>query len=256
MRQWLPGFALLFCAGVAAAQGPNGVFLIAKPDLADPNFSRTVVLVTQTEDSSTVGVIINRPTTLKLSQFPFEPGLETGKYRDPVFLGGPVMRNALVAVFQSDTRPAAPAFHVLRKLYLTMHPDNVTVLLSSVDRRYRLYAGFAGWSPRQLESEFDREGWYVLPADEEIVFRPNTEGLWEELIERVRALKTRAPAPGERMRALETLGLEDGRRATRDQISMPLSDNKNCDIQFLKHASCRENSTCGPAQLLPLSRCS
>ena len=195
---------LLGCAS-AAAQGqgsikPNGVFLVAKPDLGDPNFSRTVVLVTQTEDFSTVGVIINRPTTLKLAQFVADPGLETGKYRDPVFLGGPVMRNALVAVFQSETPPSAAAFHVLPKLYMTMHTDNVKMLLASEGRRYRIFAGFSGWAPRQLESEFDRAGWFVLPADAETVFRADTAGLWGELVERARALKTRykinGPAEG------------------------------------------------------------
>ena len=190
--------------GPEGVQGPNGVFLVAKPDLTDANFSRTVVLVTQTEDYSTVGVIINRPTTLKIAQFVAEPGIETGRYRDAVYAGGPVMRNALVAVFQSPARPAAPAFHVLRDLYLTIHPDNMTMLLGSDARRYRLYAGFSGWAPRQLQSEFEREGWYVLPADEEIVFRPDTSGVWEELIERVRALKTHAPADDSRMgRALK-----------------------------------------------------
>ena len=174
-------------------KGPNGVFLIAKPELLDPNFARTVVLVTQTEDYSTVGVIINRPTVLRLAEFMADPRIETAKYKDRLFLGGPVMRNALIAVFQSETRPEAPAFHVLSKLYITMHPDNVTRLLSSEDRRYRLYAGFSGWAPRQLESEFDREGWFVLPADEEVLFRANTDGVWEEMIQRVRALKTRAP---------------------------------------------------------------
>jgi putative transcriptional regulator len=76
---------------------------------------------------------------------------------------------------------------------MTLHPDNVKMLLSSDDRRYRLYAGFSGWAPRQLESEFDREGWFVLPADADSVFRADTAGLWEELVERVRALKTRTP---------------------------------------------------------------
>ena len=189
-------FAL--CATIAAAQapkdsaGPNGVFLIAKPELTDPNFSRTVVLVTQTEDFSTVGVILNRPTTLKLSDFPTDDGVETAKYRDPIFLGGPVMRQALVAVFHAEAPPAAPAFHVLRTLYMTMHSDNMRELLGSTDRRYRLYAGFSGWAPRQLENEFNREGWLVLPADEDSVFRANTDGMWEELLQRAQALKTGA----------------------------------------------------------------
>ena len=152
MTRLLAACVLALCGTLAAAQapkgapGPNGVFLIAKPELTDPNFSRTVVLVTQTEDFSTVGVIVNRPTTLKLSDFPTDDGVETAKYRDPIFLGGPVMRQALVAVFHAKAPPAAPAFHVLRTLYMTMHSDNMRELLGSTDRRYRLYAGFSGWS--------------------------------------------------------------------------------------------------------------
>jgi putative transcriptional regulator len=184
------GLALMLCA---AAAGPlahaqqdlpaNGLLLVAKPSLSDPNFARTVVLVTQTEDGGTVGVIVNRPTTLKLQQF-LSGEFDTSNYRDPVFLGGPVMRQALVVLFRSDKRPEAPAFHVLKDVYLTMHPDNIERLLADKDARYRVYAGFSGWAPNQLQSEVMRDGWYFLPADEATLFRADTEGMWEELLER------------------------------------------------------------------------
>jgi putative transcriptional regulator len=184
------GLALLLLAAAAglhvhAQQNlpPNGLFLIAKPGLADPNFARTVVLVTQTEDGSTVGVIVNRPSTLKLQQF-LSREFDTSSYRDPIYLGGPVMRQTLVAVFRSDTPPKASAFHVLKGVFLTMHPDNITGLLAKPGARYRIYAGFSGWAPNQLQSEFMRDGWYFLQADEATVFRKSPEGLWEELLER------------------------------------------------------------------------
>lgn len=161
----------------------NGLFLVAKPSLVDPNFAKTVVLVTQAEDASTVGVIINRPSTLRLSQF-LSPEFPTQNYREPLFVGGPVMRQAIVAVYRSDAVPEAPAFHVLKGVYLTMHPDNIRKLLADPKARYRIYAGFSGWAPRQLESEFMQDGWYVLPADEATVFRNNIDGLWDELVEK------------------------------------------------------------------------
>lgn len=185
---------LLLAVGQAGAQQrdhqPNGLFLVAKPSLADPNFARTVVLVTQADDASTVGVIVNRPTRLRPQQvlpteFPHE------NYRQPIFSGGPVMRHAIVAVFRSESAPEAPAFHVLKGVYFTMHPENIRKLLAEPSARYRLYLGFSGWAPRQLESEFMRDGWYVLPADEATVFRSNTEGLWEELLEKARRLGPR-----------------------------------------------------------------
>ena len=175
--------ALPPCAAAQQGLPANGLFLVAKPSLADPNFARTVVLVTQTEDSSTVGVIINRPSALKLSQL-LSHEFPTQNYRDPIYVGGPVMRQAIVAVYRADAVPEAPAFHVLKDVYLTMHPDNIQKLLADAKARYRLYAGFSGWAPRQLESEFMRDGWYVLPADEATVFREKTDGLWDELVER------------------------------------------------------------------------
>jgi putative transcriptional regulator len=183
--------ALLFAASLAFAsttvaqqdEPPNGLFLVAKPDLVDPNFRQSVVLVTQTEDYSTVGVIINRPTDLKVEVF-LREGAPATRYRDVVFAGGPVMREVLVALFRSDSTPEAPAFHVLKDLYLSMHPQNLQPLLESDSARYRLYAGFSGWAPRQLESEMMRDGWYILPADVETVFRKDTSGLWQELVQR------------------------------------------------------------------------
>jgi putative transcriptional regulator len=187
--------ALLFALAppALAQQGlpANGLFLVAKPTLLDPNFSRTVVLVTQTEDASTVGVIINRPTTLKLSQF-LSDEFPTGNYHEPIFFGGPVMLSAIVSVFRSESVPKAPAFHVLKDVYLTMHPDNIERLLKDPGARYRIYAGFSGWAPNQLESEFMRDGWYILPADEATLFREKSDGLWEDLVERAQRAGPRA----------------------------------------------------------------
>jgi len=167
--------ALAFAA-LAAAQAPaNGALLIAKPELDDPNFARTVVLVTQAESGETVGVILNRPS-----------GQAHPRSGAPLYLGGPVMREVLVAVFRAAQPPAAPAFRVLRDVYLSMHPANLERLLEGEARDYRLYAGFSGWAPRQLEAEMLRDGWYVLPATEELIFRADTAGMWEQLVEKAR----------------------------------------------------------------------
>jgi putative transcriptional regulator len=178
---------LLACAAALAQQNQraNGLFLIAKPGLVDQNFARTVVLVTQTEDGGTVGVIINRPSNLKLQQL-LSREFDTSNYRDPVYIGGPVMRQALVALFRSDTTPKAAAFHVLKGIYLTMHPDNIAGLLAKPGARYRIYAGFSGWGPNQLQSEIMRDGWYFLQADEATLFRKTPDGMWEELLERAK----------------------------------------------------------------------
>lgn len=178
-RAWIVLLALLAFTAVAQDR-PNAVLLIAKPDLEDPNFARTVVLVTQAESGETVGVVLNRPSDRRHPR--------TGEV---LYAGGPVMRAVLVAIFRSPDAPAAPAFHVLRGVYLSMHPTILDKLVAGERRNYRLYAGFSGWAPGQLESEMQSGSWYVMPASEALLFRADTSGMWEELVERARGGRTR-----------------------------------------------------------------
>lgn len=176
--------AWLLPAGTSAQQHdpPNSVLLIATPDLLDPSFRQTVVLATRTPDGQTVGVILNRPTQTRLDGWP-----------EPLYEGGPVLRQTHIALFASTT-PAASAFHVLPGVYLSMHPDNVGALRSAPGPRMRLFTGFAGWAPLQLERELERGGWHVLPASENLLFLKDTAGMWRELLERARALGKKTPA--------------------------------------------------------------
>ena len=168
---------LLFWLTSAAAQdAPNGILLVAKPGLTDPNFRETVVLVTQAADASTVGVILNRPTSRK-----HERG------GAPIHFGGPVMGEVLVALFRAERAPEAAAFPVLKDVYLSMHPENIERLLARRDAEYRLFAGFSGWAPGQLQNEMQRDGWYVLPAASDLLFRKDTKGMWDELVRKARA---------------------------------------------------------------------
>jgi putative transcriptional regulator len=172
--------ALLLAATAALAQQhepANGVLLVAKPELEDPNFGRSVVLVTQARDGQTLGVILNKPT----------PARHEGR---PLWFGGPVMIRSVIALFETPQPPDAAAFHVLKNVYLSMHPQNLAALLDAPAARFRLYAGFAAWAPGQLDSEFGRDAWHVLPADEALVFREDMSGLWEELVQRAAGPKT------------------------------------------------------------------
>jgi putative transcriptional regulator len=171
MTRW--ALVLLCYAAVASAQQAepaNGVLLVARSGLEDPNFSQTVILVSQTRGAQTVGVILNRPTRRTHDK--------TG---EAIYFGGPVMSEVTVALFHSASAPQASAFHVLRDVYLTMHPQNIDELLARTGEVHRLYAGFSGWAPGQLESEIERGDWLALPASEELVFRAQTAGMWFEL---------------------------------------------------------------------------
>ena len=185
MRRWL--LLLAWFAAPVLAQ-PNGILLVAKPGLPDPNFSETVVLVARTDDAATVGVILNRPSVRRLVDIaPTWPGAED--FNESIYDGGPVMRQVLVAVYVTEDAPRGPAFRVLPNIYLTMHPANLEPLIAQRSARMRLYAGFSGWAPSQLEAEMQSDSWYVLRATEDVIFRKDTRGMWSELVERARGAK-------------------------------------------------------------------
>jgi putative transcriptional regulator len=181
--------ALLGSAPIASAQtdkNPNGVFLIATPELVDPNFRQSVVLVTQGLDGSTVGFIINRPGRRSLAQI--LPDNEAFKrFTEPLYLGGPVEASGLFAVFRAKEKPPG-ALSVLDDVSFALDPAVVEKLIHAPPERVRFFNGFAGWAPGQLAAELDRGGWYVLNADADTVFRKDMGTLWEELIRRVRAV--------------------------------------------------------------------
>jgi putative transcriptional regulator len=184
---------LWLLATVTAAQDtPNGVVLVAKPELVDPNFRETVVLVTRHPGGGAVGVILNRPTRILASQLlPEHEGLR-GR-TDRLFAGGPVAPRSVVAVFRSGERPAA-ALRVLVDVYLSLDGVFLDGLLRRPDapRELRLYAGYAGWAPGQLEAEIARDDWYVLEVDHSTIFRADPATLWRELHQRASSPSTRA----------------------------------------------------------------
>jgi putative transcriptional regulator len=191
MQRWLAIVALVL-AGPLGAQ--NGIVLVAKPGLPDPNFSQTVVLVTHTDEGSPVGVILNRPTELKLADV--APRIRGAQdFGDVLYSGGPVMREVLIALFRTETPPAEAAFQVLPGVYLTMHPAAIEALIAERRSPLRLYAGFSGWAARQLEAEIDTGSWYVLRATEALALRRDTSAMWSELVAQASGARTAREAP-------------------------------------------------------------
>jgi len=181
--------ALLGAAGVASAQtadAPNGLFLVAAPALADPNFRHSVVLVTQMPDGGSVGFIVNRPGRRSLAQLlPRNELLK--RFTEPLYQGGPVEAAGLFAMLRGKASPQG-ALRVLDDLAFAMDPAVVEKAMGTPPERVRFFNGYAGWAPGQLAVELERGGWYVLNADADSVFRKDTSTLWEELLRRSRAV--------------------------------------------------------------------
>jgi putative transcriptional regulator len=160
----------------------GGKFLIASRELIDFNFSQTVVLLIEYGPNGAMGLIINRPTEARLSEL--LPDIEELAHREEnLFIGGPVARNQLLMLIRSD-REIEGTHLVFEDVYVS---TSRTVLEEMANRSgkgesFRIYAGYAGWAPGQLDQEFSRGDWHVLRADKETLFEKESSQIWNELI--------------------------------------------------------------------------
>lgn len=173
----------------AADTSAPAIFLVATPELQDPNFARSVVLVVFPKEGGPIGVILNRPLPMTVKEaFPDEPHLKARD--DTLYLGGPVRESALMYLFQrsTDTDNALP---VVDDLYFSGDGPLLDELLSGRNARVqRFFLGYSGWATTQLDMEVAQGGWYVVPADLETVLKADPKTLWRDLLLRATAVKT------------------------------------------------------------------
>lgn len=198
MRLWL---CVLF--GMVEALGQSvagnglaaGKLLVASRKLGDPNFAQTVIVIVSFDEKGTLGLILNQPTQLPLSRIFSD--LKGGKERtDTAYRGGPVERTQLQALLRSN--PAREgAVHVLGDVYLTSSRTLVAGSLAegSGPSRFRVYLGYAGWAPEQLEQEVESGAWHVLRGEPDLVFDPDPESLWARMIRRTETRFASAAGP-------------------------------------------------------------
>lgn len=174
----------------------QGSFLVAARKLRDPNFSQTVVFLIQYDKTGAMGVVINRPTEVKLSAVLTDlKALQ--KRSDKIFWGGPVENNQLLLLFRSDVQPKE-SMQVLQDVFLGSSPKVIERMLKnkSGENRFRVFAGYAGWAPGQLDQEVARGDWHILPAKADIIFNKKPAEIWPELIIRGSAKHVKMDLPG------------------------------------------------------------
>jgi putative transcriptional regulator len=186
----------LLGAGAAAAQD-SAMILVANPAFRDLEWRQTVIIAAPSPNGGHVGVILNRPTRRSLaSLFPeHEP---SKKVIDPVYYGGPFSRSALVALVHADHSPGAGAVPVMKDVYLAFPAKTIDRVIETTPNDARYFVGYVGWLPGELRAEIDRGLWSVLDADIDMVFRKDTEGLWEELLQSTRRIRADAGAASRR----------------------------------------------------------
>jgi putative transcriptional regulator len=186
---------LIFCLGtwctagkadVIKAQGhpllAQGVLLIAGKNMADPLFTRTVILLTEYGSDGAAGLVLNRPTTLAASQvLPQIKGLVANP--DTIHVGGPVAVDHIRLLVKGDDVPQG-AQQIVDHIFMINTMETLRQLESYhiYKDNIRLYMGYAGWAPGQLETELLEGDWYIWPVSSEVIFSKHPENVWQELI--------------------------------------------------------------------------
>lgn len=163
----------------------KGRLLVATPPLEDPNFDRAVVYMLEHHGEGALGVIINRPGPEQLGE-PLDRWSDLQPQPGAVFEGGPVEPDALIALaltkrpLDEATDELAPVSGTIASADLTADPAFVAARVDAV----RVFRGYAGWGPGQLESEIDAGAWLVLDAEPGDIFARHPDVLWRTVLRR------------------------------------------------------------------------
>jgi putative transcriptional regulator len=181
------------------AEPARGRFLVATRRLQGSFFSRTVIFLFNHGEQGSTGLIINRPSSIKLSTvFPDEKIFQ--QTDDTVYAGGPVGLDSLFVLFLSYSKPP-DSEHVIDNLYMTSKLETLKHVYDHSDSNdnIRILAGYAGWGPGQLMNEIKTGSWHVMTGDTELIFDKYPESLWDRFIQRklkqwVRVFINQSPA--------------------------------------------------------------
>ena len=158
----------------------KGQLLLDSGQLQGSFFQRTVVLICQHDAEGAFGLVLNRTTGNNVGEM-IVADLPEALKSCPLYLGGPVQPSAL-SFLHSDA--FIPDANVIPNLNLGHSLDSLVDLgeLLSPTRKIKMFAGYAGWSPGQLEDEMKREAWLTHPASLDLVFDTNCERLWQTIL--------------------------------------------------------------------------
>ena len=158
----------------------KGQLLIANGSLFDPNFRQTVVFLMEHSDEGAIGVVLNKPGRLTVVEAAPAFASLTGP-TDPLYVGGPVQPDAAIVLVETTEPPPGGAVVIDSVCLLSEEPD---LLAQETIDRTRVFAGYSGWGPGQLEGELAESSWILERAQADDVFVADPDALWRDLLKR------------------------------------------------------------------------
>jgi putative transcriptional regulator len=172
-----------------------GKFLVAARGLPDSNFSRTVILLVAFSDGGAMGVVINRRTDVTLARV-FPELTPTTASVSQAFIGGPVERTGAVGLVRGPDTPV-DARPIIDGVHLVSSREALEALIKAgaASSRFRVYLGYSGWGPGQLENETLLGSWHVTAGEAGVVFDPDPAAMWQRQIARTEVTFARVEGP-------------------------------------------------------------
>lgn len=164
--------------------------LLSMPQLVDPNFNRTVVLLCKHAEEGAFGLVVNRPLlTTGRVVVNLEPPVSTERELE-IWVGGPVepQRSWVLVGDEPGDEDELQGMRIAEGLYLSTSPDLLRRLLDpNPPARTRLMVGYSGWGAGQLERELEASAWLLSDVDPDLIFATPAERMWETAIRRLGA---------------------------------------------------------------------
>lgn len=156
--------------------------LLAMPQLADPNFSRSVVLMIEHGENGSFGLVINHPSPIRATEL--LDSLEMSWHGDDaavVWAGGPVSPSTGWVLHEpiGIAQPGAGTIAITSGISLSTSPERLRLIASQPPRNIRLLLGYSGWGPGQLATEMARGAWLHTSADANLVFGTPPDEIWD-----------------------------------------------------------------------------
>lgn len=161
-----------------------GMLLVATPQLLDPNFSDTVVLMLDVDDGGALGVVLNRPSAVPVAEV-LDTWSDIASEPEVLFRGGPVStEGALGVALLRDGDDAPVGFKEVDGRLGLVDLDTPVELVTGTLAGMRIFAGYAGWGAEQLAAEIDEGSWYVVAGEAVDAFRMDPDVLWRDVMKR------------------------------------------------------------------------
>jgi putative transcriptional regulator len=173
-------FAMSWPAFADSAEPLTTILLVAQDEIRDPNFKDSVVLVMNNIGPAPAGIIINKPTSITVSRlFPDLEGL--AQFDDKVYFGGPVQIEMVSFLVRADAAPEH-ATEVVHGVYISTNQELLRKLLrrDKPMEGLRIFIGYSGWGPGQLEAEIARGDWSLASAEASAIFDGKSARPWPE----------------------------------------------------------------------------